>query len=64
MKDNIELRTKVKASIIRLFSQELQYDESIEAGMERNQIRKFLLDWAAAEDELFVPSEEPSDHWV
>ena len=64
MKDNIELRTKVKASIIRLFSQELQYDETIEAVMERNQIRKLLLDWAATEDELFVPSEEPSDHWV
>lgn len=41
--DNIET---IKSSIIRLFSQELQYDETIEAGMERNQIRKLLLDWA------------------
>lgn len=37
---------QIKAIIIRLFSQELQYDETIEAGMERNQIRKLLLDWA------------------
>ncbi len=41
--NNIE---QIKSSIIRLFSQELQYDETIEAGMERNQLRKILIEWA------------------
>lgn len=36
----------IKAYIKRLFSVELQRDGSIAAEMERNQLRKWILDWA------------------
>lgn len=36
----------IKAYIKRYFSDELQYDETITAAMERNQLKKWLLGWA------------------
>jgi hypothetical protein len=36
----------IKAYIKRLYSEELEHDETIEAAMERQQLRKWLLDWA------------------
>lgn len=45
-KVNIDIND-IKSYILRLFSQKLQYDESLEAGMERRQLEKWLLDWAA-----------------
>lgn len=36
----------IKAYIKRYFSDDLQYDETITAAMERNQIKKWLLAWA------------------
>ena len=35
-----------KAYIKRLYSQELEHDETIGAAMERQQLRKWLLAWA------------------
>ena len=36
----------IKAYIKRLYSQELEHDETIGAAMERQQLRKWLLAWA------------------
>jgi hypothetical protein len=36
-----------KAYIQRYFSQELQYDETPTGAIERNQLKKWLLEWAA-----------------
>jgi hypothetical protein len=36
----------IKAYIKRLYSEELEHDESIGAAMERQQLRKWLLAWA------------------
>lgn len=36
----------IKAYINRYFSQDLQYDETPGGAMERNQLRKWMLDWA------------------
>jgi hypothetical protein len=36
----------IKAYIKRLYSEELEHDETIGAAMERQQLRKWLLDWA------------------
>jgi hypothetical protein len=43
-----------KAYIQRLFSQELQYDETPIGAIERNQLKKWLLEWAA---DYTVPQE-------
>jgi hypothetical protein len=43
-----------KAYIQRLFSQELQYDETPTGAIERNQLKKWLLEWAA---DYTVPQE-------
>lgn len=42
----IKDEASIKAYINRYFSQDLQYDETIAAAMERNQLRKWLLAWA------------------
>jgi hypothetical protein len=36
----------IKACIKRYFSDDLQYDETITAAMERNQLKKWILNWA------------------
>lgn len=36
----------IKAYIKRYFSDELQYDETITAAMERNRLKRWILDWA------------------
>ena len=37
----------IKSYILRLFSDELQYDETPVGALERNQLRKWLLEWAS-----------------
>ena len=39
----------IKSYILRLFSDELQYDETPTGAMERNQLKKWLLSWAQEE---------------
>jgi hypothetical protein len=41
--------TEIKQAIRELFSEQLQYDETLEAVMRRNQLRKLLLDFAKQE---------------
>jgi hypothetical protein len=39
----------IKSYILRLFSQELQYDETPTGAMERKQLTRWLLNWANEE---------------
>jgi len=54
MNKNTPGNTDAKAYIQRYFSQELQYDETPAGAMERNQLKKWLLEWAA---DYTVPQE-------
>jgi hypothetical protein len=40
----------IKSYILRLFSQELQYDETPTGAMERKQLTRWLLNWANEQD--------------
>ena len=42
----------IKSYILRYFSDELQYDESPVGAMERNQLKKWLLEWARTDTEV------------
>lgn len=42
----IKDEASIKAYINRLFSQDLQYDETIAGAMERKQLQRWLTDWA------------------
>ena len=44
----------IKSYILRLFSDELQYDETPVGALERNQLKKWLLEWARTESNTEV----------
>jgi|LakMenEpi03Aug12_release.lakeMendotaPanAssembly.Ray.scaffolds.fasta_scaffold3575915_1 hypothetical protein len=54
MNKNKPGNTDAKAYIQRYFSQELQYDETPTGAIERNQLKKWLLEWAS---DYTVPQE-------